>query len=182
MQIKNIIRDSAVLSLATLAILAASAPSSHAQGCIVGRSCSGGEVGSNEYLMPHEFEWSLNYRGFKANKHYNGDIRQYQREINKNFVINRQNQWNATGTWGLTDQTSVYLDVPYINNSWAIPMPIGPPPGLRWTQQSTGLGDISVGVQYWLLNTKRHPDANVQVSIGVQAPTGSKDTKSNFQD
>src|SRR3569833_268188 len=104
MQIKNIIRDSAVLSLATLAILAASAPSSHVLGCIVGRSCSGGEVGSNEYLMPHEFEWALNYRGFKANKHYNGDIRQYQREINKNFVINRQNQWNATGTWGLTDQ------------------------------------------------------------------------------
>jgi len=171
-----------ICAFATIGGLVAVAPRATAQGCVVGRSCSGGPIGSSEYLMPHEFEWSLNYRGFKANKHYNGDIRQYQREINQNFVINRQNQWNATGTWGLNKQTSVYLDIPYVNNSWSIPMPIGPPAGMRWTQNSTGLGDISVGVNYWILKADTHPNGNLQVSFGVQLPTGSKDTKSNFPD
>lgn len=166
--------------LSTIAILSSFAPTAHAQGCIVGRSCTGGPIGSSEYLEPHEFDWSLNYRGFKADKHYNGDVRQYQREYNHNNVINRQNLWNATGELGVNRQTSVYLDIPYVNNSWSIPMPIGPPAGLRWTQQSQGIGDMSVGVEYWLLNTDRHPNENIQLSIGVQAPTGSKDTKSNF--
>jgi len=176
------LRNGLYVSVATIAILGAVAQSAHAQGCIVGRSCTSGQMGSNEYLMPHEFEWSVNYRGFKANKHYNGDVRQYAREVNQNFVINRQNQWNASGTLGLTKQSSVYLDIPYLNNSWGIPMPIGPPAGLRWTQNSTGLGDISVGYQYWILDTQKHPEQNIQLSLGVQAPTGSKDTRSNFPD
>jgi hypothetical protein len=165
---------------ATFAILTAVAPKARAQGCIVGRNCSDGAIDDSEYLMPHGFEWSINYRGFKANKHYNGDVRQSARETDQNFVINRQNQWNATGTWGLTDQTSIYLDIPYVNNSWSLPLPIGPPAGMRWTQNTQGIGDMSAGVQYWLMKAATHPNGNIQFSLGVQAPTGSDDEKSNF--
>ena len=58
---------------------------------------------------------------------------------------------------------------PTTTRTW--PLPIGPPAGMRWTQNTQGLGDISVGFQYWVLNTEKHPDENLQLSLGVHRNT-----------
>ena len=156
------------------------------QGCIVGRSCSPGDISGVNYLRPHQYDLSFDYRGFTADKHYNGTARQYQRQQAGNFVINRQNIFDLTGTFGITNQASIYVDVPFIHSGWSIPLPIGavggPSPGPRFQQNATGLGDISVGLKYWALNTDRHPNENVALGVGVKFPTGKDDVTTDYPD
>jgi hypothetical protein len=159
--------------------LMAGAHGAWAQGCVVGRSCQAGNIGSN-FLMPGETEFTLSYRGFKANKHYNGSQRQHQRDIQKTFVINRQNIWNLIATRGLTNRFSADIDIPYIKSGWSIPRPFPDPTttpptplGPRYQQEGDGLGDISMSGKYWLWDPEKHADSNVQLSLGIKAPTGN---------
>lgn len=177
-------KNFAATAFATVAGLWIVGGAAWGQGCIVGRQCAPGAVDGN-YLMPHQFEIGLNYRGFKANKHYNGRDRQYQREAAGNYVINRQNIWDLTGSVGLSKQTSAYIDIPYVNSGWSIPLPIGSvsvPHGPRYQQKSTGIGDVSVGVKYWVLDTEKHMTENVALGIGIKLPTGNANNKHDFPD
>ena len=168
---------------ATLSLLAGTA---WGQGCIVGRQCSPGQIDGSNYLMPHQYDLSFNYRGFTANKHYNGTVRQTQRDQVGNFVINRQNIFDATGTFGITKQLSASVDIPYIHSGWSIPLPIGAvggaAPGPRYQQNASGLGDISLGLKYWILDTEKHPGGNVAFGIGLKLPTGKDNAVTDFPD
>lgn len=167
------------------AMLWFSVGSAWGQGCIVGRSCSPGAISGADYLPPHQYDIAFDYRGFTAKKHYNGTVEQVQRETRKTFVINRQNIFDLTGTFGVTRQASVYVDVPYIHSGWSVPLPQGnavTPPGPRYQQNAAGLGDISVGVKFWAMDTDRHPNENVALSVGVKLPTGKDDARSDFPD
>ncbi len=156
------------------------------QGCIVGRSCSPGDISGVSYLPTGQYDLSFSYRGFTANKHYSGTVLQTQRHVIGNFVINRQNIFDITGTLGVTKKLSVYVDVPYIHSGWSIPLPIGalggPAPGPRAQQNSSGLGDISVGLKYWALDTDRHPNENAALGIGVKLPTGKDNVTTDYPD
>lgn len=168
------------------AALCLSMGSAWGQGCIVGRSCSPGDISAANYLPPGQYDLAFSYRGFTANRHYNGTVEQTQRHAIGNFVINRQNIFNLTGTLGVTKKLSAYVDVPYIHSGWSIPLPIGaaggPAPGPRAQQNSSGLGDISVGLKYWALDTDRHPNENVALGIGVKLPTGKDDVTTDYPD
>ena len=163
-----------------------SAGSAWGQGCIVGRQCSPGQIDGSNYLPPHQYDLSFNYRGFTADEHYNGTARQYQRQKLGNFVINRQNIFDATGTLGVTKQLSVLIDIPYIHSGWSIPLPVGSiggaSPGPRAQQNAQGLGDISLGLKYWVLNTDKHPNGNVALGIGVKLPTGKDNVTTDYPD
>ena len=163
-----------------------SAGSAWGQGCIVGRSCSPGDISGANYLPPSDYEIGFDYRGFTADKHYNGTVEQVQRHQLNNFVINRQNIFDLTGSFGVTKQASVYVDVPYIHSGWSLPLPTGTlggaPPGPRYQQNAAGIGDVSVGVKYWALNTDRSPNGNVALSVGVKLPTGKDNAMSDFPD
>ena len=167
-------------------VLSLSAGSAWGQGCIVGRSCSPGDISGVSYLQPRQYDLSLDYRGFTADKHYNGTVRQLQRQQAGNFVINRQNIFDLNGSFGITRQASVYVDIPYIHSGWSIPLPIGavggPAPGPRYQQDAKGLGDISVGLKYWALNTERHPNENVALGVGVKFPTGRDNVTTDYPD
>ena len=163
-----------------------SAGSTWGQGCIVGRQCSPGEISGSNYLPPHQYDLSFDYRGFTADKHYNGTARQYQREKIGNFVVNRQNIFDVTGTLGVTKQLSVSVDIPYIHSGWSIPLPVGSiggaSPGPRAQQNSQGLGDISLGLKYWVLDTEKHPNGNVALGVGVKLSTGKDNVTTDFPD
>lgn len=167
-------------------VLCLSMGSAWGQGCIVGRSCSPGDISGVNYLEPHQYDLSFDYRGFTADRHYNGTVQQTQRHVIGNFVINRQNIFDLNGNFGITKQASVYIDVPYIHSGWSVPLPIGalggPAPGPRAQQNSSGLGDVSLGVKYWTLDTDRHPNENVGLGIGIKLPTGKDDVSTDYPD
>lgn len=174
------------LLFATSTALCLAVGTARGQGCIVGRQCSPGEISGSNYLPPHQYDLSFNYRGFTAEDHYNGTARQYQRQQAGNFVINRQNIFDVTGTLGITKQLSALVDIPYIHSGWSIPLPVGavggPSPGPRYQQNAQGLGDISLGLKYWLLDTDKHPGSNVAFGVGIKLPTGKDNVTTDYPD
>ena len=77
------------------------------------------------------------------------------------------------GSYGLTRQLSLNVSVPVILFShWSTPFL-----GTRYDQTAHGIGDVGVGVTFWLFNCDRYPDKNISFGLGVRVPTGN----SNYQ-
>ena len=122
--------------------------------------------------VPEKGEWqvSLSYRDLDSDTHYSGSERQRQRETLGTYVINTQQALDLGVAYTVSERLSVSLGIPIIKASWAVPTPIGPPPGPRAKQEASGLGDISVTGRYWAFApASRH---NVSLGLGVKAPTG----------
>ncbi|MCA1594919.1 MAG: hypothetical protein LC772_00605 [Chloroflexi bacterium] len=149
----------------------------YAQGCVVGRQCDEGVESS---LMAGQSEVGLAYRGFEANKHWNGAQEQFQRQSLRNFVINHQNNWDLLYNYGVSSRISLGLDLPYSDSGWSLPIPTGPVPGPRSQQHAQGIGDLTFGSKLWLLDPMKHMDANVQIGLGITAPTGNDAAESVF--
>ncbi len=160
-----------------LAAGAASLPSvAHAQGCIIGRQCTPGAVGRQSFVMPGQADFTLNYRTFVADRHYNGTVYQEQRQRLNNYVVNRQNLWDLTATIGKTNRSNLIVSIPWINSGWSIPRPIGSDtqtPGPRSQQNGNGLGDISASWRTWLRDPETAGPGNLAVSLGIKLPTGN---------
>lgn len=54
------------------------------------------------------------------------------------------------------------------------------PDGERHEQKASGIGDISVQGEAWLLEPRTHPGGNIGLGLGVKAPTGSHTRPSQF--
>ena len=160
-----------------LAAGAASLPSvAIAQGCIIGRQCTPGAVGRQSFVMPGQADFTVNYRTFVADRHYNGTVYQEQRQRLNNYVVNRQNLWDLTATIGKTNRSNLIVSVPWINSGWSIPRPIGSDtqaPGPRSQQNGNGLGDISASWRTWLRDPETAGSGNLAVSLGIKLPTGN---------
>jgi hypothetical protein len=51
---------------------------------------------------------------------------------------------------------------------------VGMVPGSSWSEQTaTGIGDVSLLGEAWILQPRTHERGNVAVGLGVKAPTGS---------
>jgi hypothetical protein len=146
-----------------------------AQGCIVGRQCTPGAADGGDFLMPKERQYGLTYRTFRASDHYIGTQLQTSRRNLNNYVINRQNIWDIIVTQGATPRTNITLDIPFLNNGWSVPRPVGSAvqtPGPRVQEKASGVGDISVVYKTWLKDPEANPDRNIVLGIGIKAPTG----------
>ncbi|HEV2474329.1 MAG TPA: transporter, partial [Chthonomonadales bacterium] len=158
-----------------------------AQGCILARQCAAnlGGLGS-PYLAPGEWQFDSTLRWLDAWRHYNGQVEQVQRALLHNNVVNRQRLLELGGDYGVTDRLAVSLGIPVLlHGSWSLPIPTGNPPtplGPRYTQNSWGIGDITLNARYWLLSPSRNMKQNISLGVGIQAPTGDPDVKSNFPD
>ncbi|HSR68671.1 MAG TPA: hypothetical protein VLU25_12095 [Acidobacteriota bacterium] len=124
---------------------------------------------------------SVAFRGLNSNKHFNGTERQFEREELGTFVQNNQRLVDVVATYGVSDRLSVSVGVPFVNASWAIPLPIRPEPGPRSKQEARGIGDISVSGRYWLMDTEQS-DHNISVGLGLKIPTGKSDVTDVYPD
>lgn len=163
-----------------------------AQGCIIGRQCIPGAVTKRLFVMPGEFEVSVNYRTFRADQHYNGTTYQQIRKDLNNYVINRQNIWDVTSTIGMTKKSNLVITLPFIDSGWSIPRPIGSAtqaPGPRSQQDGKGVGDITAVWRTWYTDPNDSPSQNIAFGLGVKLPTGKPNltnylpdrTGANFQ-
>src|SRR2546423_3219153 len=84
---------------------------------------------------------------------------------------------NISLVYGVTDRLSLTLNAPFSKGS----VEAGYADGLRHTNSSAGLGEISVSTSYWLRNAQAfRPGGNVAIGFGVKAPTGKKDVQGTF--
>ncbi|TCK72007.1 hypothetical protein C7378_2638 [Acidipila rosea] len=151
----------------------------NAQGCIIAHSV--GEVGGPEsqggYLQSGHFQLAFSYRHQYSFRHFVGSEEQVYRTQDGSNVRNRINLFDVTLTYQATPRFSVDANLPaeFASRRYIIPAhSIGnnPPVEITGDYGVSGAGDISFGVQGWLWNPLHQNSHNIQLGIGIQAPTG----------
>ena len=159
-----------------------SASPSLAQGCILLRQTSPmfGTTSPNQEVGT----WNLTFtaRNSTADKHYNGTVRQIQRELEQTYVVNRQNSLTATISYQFSPRLSLNAGIPYIESSWGIPSPRSGGPEARANENSHGLGDITTLARFSLFNPASARSWNLQIGGGVKFPTGNRNATDVFPD
>jgi hypothetical protein len=76
--------------------------------------------------------------------------------------------------YGVSDRVSLDLTVPILTGS--VDVVLGSPASHQtYTWKASGLGDVSLQVEYWLNDTRKPSRVQGSVDLGIKAPTG-KDT------
>jgi hypothetical protein len=135
------------------------------------------------YLPRHNLLFSATLRWQNAMRHFRGSEEQFQRFANNNNVVNRQRILDLSGTYQTSKADSISLSIPImIDASWSIPRPLGPPPGTRYVQHSSGLSDIVATYRHWVLDPDTRKTGNYSVGFGVKFPTGDPHANHPFPD
>jgi hypothetical protein len=155
-----------------------------AQGCILLRQTSPlfGTTGSSNQEVG---TWSLTFTGRSstADIHYNGSVRQRQRETEGTYVVNRQNSVTATISYQLSPRIGLNAGVPFVEASWGIPSPRAGGPAARANENAHGLGDLTTLARVSLFNPlTTFRTWNLQFGGGVKFPTGNNKSVDVFPD
>jgi hypothetical protein len=82
----------------------------------------------------------------------------------------------ADVAYSFSDRFRARVSVPFsrgtLSRIWA--------DGIRHEQEASGIGDISVQGELWLLDPRTHGSGNIAFGLGVKAPTGSHTKPSQF--
>jgi hypothetical protein len=139
------------------------------QGCIVSRS--NGDVGGPDseggYLAPGDFSVNIGYRHQFSFRHFIGDVEQPRIALGTQ-VENKLNLENLAVTYQISSRFSVTADLPAMSAS-------------RHTNDtslfytSDGIGDSAFMVNGWIWNPTENTKGNIQLGVGILAPTGKSD-------
>ena len=154
-----------------------------AQGCILFRQTSP-MFGTTGTLGEEVGTWSVTFTGRNstADHHYNGTVRQIQRETEQTYVVNRQNSMTATIGYQLSPRISLNAGIPYVEASWGIPSPRTGGPAARANENAHGVGDITTLARVALISPSSGRSWNILVGGGVKFPTGNNESTDMFPD
>jgi hypothetical protein len=177
MTIRTVVVPAAIVA----AFLGAARPAA-AQGCILLRQTAPlfGTTGQQDVGS-----WTLIFTGrtSTADIHYNGTVRQRQRETEQTYVVNRQHSMTATIGYQWSPRISLNVGVPFVEASWGIPSPRSGGPAARANENARGLGDITSLARVSLFNPMTSFRTwNLQFGGGVKAPTGKYRATDIFPD
>ncbi|TAJ93979.1 MAG: hypothetical protein EPO31_07310 [Gammaproteobacteria bacterium] len=185
MQVRNLVFKSAVGFAACLAMLAGlSIPLSvHAQGCILTRTTApvlGAQ--SSPFLEEGQFQLTANYRQFTADEHYSNGSGLNLVVMNTNTqVISEMQAMEIGGIYALNQQLNLTLSIPYMlegSSNRALPSGVAGSP--RFEHSANGIGDVSIGARYWLMNSQENSDQNIGLGLSVKIPTGDSEVTDLF--
>jgi hypothetical protein len=173
-----------VLTAAVVAaVLLGTTPQASAQGCILLRQTAPlfGTTGSVDQEVG---TWNVTFTGrtSTADHHYNGTVRQVQREIEQTYVVNRQHSMTATVAYQWSPRLSLNAGIPWVEASWGIPSPRAGGPAARANENARGLGDITTLARFALLSPSTPRSWNFVIGGGVKLPTGRKNATDVFPD
>lgn len=130
------------------------------------------------FLLPHEWQVGVAGRRVASNKVFVGSHQNDAAGPGGQTIRLRLNNLDVNASYGVTERLSVTLTVPMshstANNVY--------PDGLRHTVGGTGIGDINAMANLWLATPGTHPKGNLQLGLGVKAPTGSNHVLDDFFD
>ncbi|SFZ89942.1 hypothetical protein SAMN05428642_101650 [Flaviramulus basaltis] len=162
-----------LIRVAILILFCLTTNSMLAQGCVAIRhfSCSVGNNLDSNLLQPGDFQLGMNYRYFKSFRHFRGTEEEPDRVSNNTEVINNSHSWDFTLNYGITDRLYAGITIPSVINTRSSLYEHGRTE--RHLSFSRGIGDVRLGVGYWLFNSETHMNGNLAMGFGLKLPTGN---------
>src|SRR5688572_30851350 len=161
--------------LLTLSFMVVALQAADAQGCVAIRSFSGnGSVsGASAFLGKGEFLVGSNIRYFKSYKHFRGTHEEVERVENGTEVINKSSFLDFSVNYGITNRLYATATLPFAFHSrTSLYEHGGNTFGYRGETSSSGLGDVRVGLGYWLFDPSKVESFNYAIGLGVKLNTG----------
>lgn len=152
-----------------------------AQGCVAVRHMSTCAIGDSHYgvnLGAGQWQISTGYRWLYSNRHFRGSHEEKERKEQHTEVINNTHSLDISLSYGVTDRFSVSLAAPisYTDRSSLYEHDRVN----RYHTQSSGLGDIRLTGNLWVLSPKKHTNGNILLGLGVKAPSGNYNVQDEF--
>jgi len=174
---------SITLTYASAIALAASIPFASsqaiAQGCVAVRGgglCSMNHQFGEENGIPSAGDWigTIGYRFFKSDRHFSGgeeprNAAGLNRFEQGNQVINYSNFIDLGLTYQISSRYSASVVLPFVQHTRSAPYEHS---GVRRDTSSGGLGDVRVSFNAWIWDPKTQPKGNLQIGLGMKAPSG----------
>ena len=144
---------------------------SFAQGCEPIRFSSFSLGGQGEsYQKAHQWRVTLGYRRLYTNQWYVGTT--VRNDLAPGGISPIVSIHTVVGdvSYALTDRVTLHLSLPFSTGSGSR---VYPPDSVSHKQSATGIGDVSLLGNVWVLDPPSHPEGNIAFGFGVKAPTGS---------
>lgn len=157
----------------------------YGQGCVAirGNAGCGSSFGNTLNLNKGEFNAQFGFRHFKSFRHFRGGEEETNRLEEGTEVINYSTFLDFSLSYGISERFFGTVIIPYSfhNRSSMYEHGGNPPTGLgeRHETSSRGIGDLRLGVGYWLFEPNKH-SFNYSLAIGVKLPTGKYDYTDTF--
>lgn len=171
----------------------------NAQGCVAVRqmggitpiSCVNSKGTSNSYnLLKGDFQVGANYRYFHSWRHFVGTEEQPQRQITGGgHDANGNDRGNAVNiyshavdlnlSYGLTNRLQLNLTIPYVHNERSQVLRTNAKDTFRYSVFAQGLGDVRLGVNYWVFNPDKVEKGNLMLGAGLKLNTGNHHAMDN---
>ena len=127
-----------------------------------------------------DWQVSLAHRWLRSDRHFVGSEEQEHRQEQGSQVVNNVNTFDLTATYAFNKRLSLSLTLPYVTASRSSLYEHDRTN--RHSMHSSGLGDMRLVANYWLLSPDRYTNGNVGFGLGVKAPTGEyKETDYKFR-
>lgn len=144
----------------------------HGQGCVAIRGV-GSCLNPNSHLETGlKGAWTISgdFRYFKSFRHFRGLEEEADRVANGTEVINHTSILNIGIQYGLSERLFFTSDIPYVINTRSSLYEHGRKE--RRTTFSRGIGDLRMGLGYWLVAPGRKKHA-LAAGFSVKIPTGN---------
>jgi hypothetical protein len=154
------------------------ASSSPAQGCEPIRFTTPVNLGGQGEAYQRGGEWQLTvaYRRLVSTEFFVGTQENSAQGPGGESPIFRIHTFVADAAYAFRDRYRLRLSVPVSTGSetryW--------PDGVKRTQTATGIGDVSVMGEAWVLEPRTHQTGNVSLGLGLKAPTGRHTIAGHF--
>lgn len=164
----------------------------HAQGCVAVRQmggittvgCVNSKSSSNSYnLLKGELQVGANYRYFHSWRHFVGREEQPQRQVTGGgHDANGNDRGNAVNiyshaldlnlSYGLSSRVQLNVSIPYVHNERSQVLRTTAKDTFRYSVYAQGLGDIRLGINYWVFDPNKVEKGNLMIGAGLKLPTG----------
>ncbi len=132
--------------------------------------------GGQAYQGHHEWRLTLAYRRLHSDEWYVGTSQDPSLAPGGQSPVFNINTVVGDLSYAPTDRLRLRVSVPY--SSGSLSHFYGD--GKIHDQNASGIGDVNVSGDVWLLNPRAHENGNVSLGLGVKAPTGSHTRPSQF--
>ena len=136
-------------------------------------------------LQPYQgFQAAVGYRWLHSDRHYTGSHEETQREAEGSEVINDSHFVELALSYAITPRFNVSLAVPFSFNDRSQVVrsnDVSRTILQRYATQSSGIGDIRLMGNGWIIDPTRMPKGNLLIGLGVDMPTGEEDATDTFQ-
>ncbi len=175
----------------TIIVTVFSVTKTNAQGCVAVRQMGGVtaiNANDNYNMSKGDFQVGANYRYFHSWRHFVGTDEQPQRQNTGGGIgADGKDRGNAVNiyshsldlnfSYGISSRFQVNLTIPYVHNerSQVLRQTAPVKDTFRYSIFAKGLGDIRLGVNYWVFDPATSTKGNLMIGAGVKLPTGKFD-------